>query len=179
MDRNLGASKVATQSNDSQSYGDLYQWGRRADGHQCRNSATSTVLSSSDTPNNSTFILGSSVTSDWRNPQNPNLWQGVSGINNPCPSGYRLPTSLELNAEVQSWGAAKNSSGAFSSPLKLTTAGTRLASSGSLFSSIGSYWTSQVDGNGSITLDIYDNAAGTNFYKTDRGDGSSVRCIRN
>ena len=179
MDRNLGASRAATSSNDTQAYGDLYQWGRRADGHHCRNSATSTVLSSSDTPLNSAFILGSGVTGDWRNPQNTNLWQGVSGINNPCPSGYRLPTSTELNAEVQSWGAAKNSSGAFASPLKLTTAGARIASNGSLFSSVGSYWTSQVDGNGSITLDVYDNAASTNFFKTDRGDGSSVRCIKN
>lgn len=178
MDRNLGASRVAIQSNDSQAFGDLYQWGRRADGHQCRNSATTTVLSSSDTPNNTTFIIGSSVTSDWRNPQNINLWQGVSGTNTPCPSGYRLPTASELNAEVQSWGAAKNSSGAFSSPLKLTTGGTRLASSGALFSSIGSYWTSTVDGTKSITLDIYDNSA-TNFYNTDRADGSSVRCIKN
>lgn len=28
MDRNLGASSVATSSNDAEAYGDLYQWGR-------------------------------------------------------------------------------------------------------------------------------------------------------
>lgn len=179
MDRNLGASRVATSSNDAQAFGDLYQWGRRADGHQCRNSTTTTLLSSTDNPNTSAFILASSATGDWRNPQNINLWQGVSGINNPCPSGYRLPTVSELNAEVQTWGIAKNTSGAFSSPLKLTAAGSRLASNGSLFSSVGTYWTSQVDGNGSITLDLYDNAAATNFYKTDRADGSTIRCIKN
>jgi len=33
MDRNLGATQVATSSTDENSYGDLYQWGRRADGH--------------------------------------------------------------------------------------------------------------------------------------------------
>ncbi|MCX8486231.1 MAG: hypothetical protein ORN53_03470, partial [Crocinitomicaceae bacterium] len=32
MDRNLGASQVATSSNDAASYGDLYQWGRATDG---------------------------------------------------------------------------------------------------------------------------------------------------
>ena len=32
MDRNLGASQVATSSTDAASYGDLYQWGRAADG---------------------------------------------------------------------------------------------------------------------------------------------------
>jgi hypothetical protein len=36
MDRNLGASQVATSSTDPASYGDLYQWGRPADGHQIR-----------------------------------------------------------------------------------------------------------------------------------------------
>ncbi len=48
MDRNLGASQAATSSNDAASYGDLYQWGRRADGHQCRTSATTVILSSID-----------------------------------------------------------------------------------------------------------------------------------
>ena len=43
MDRNLGASQVATSSSDAAAYGDLYQWGRRADGHQCRNSPTTTT----------------------------------------------------------------------------------------------------------------------------------------
>ena len=34
MDRNLGATQVATSSIDEAGYGDLYQWGRRKDGHQ-------------------------------------------------------------------------------------------------------------------------------------------------
>ena len=34
MDRNLGASRVATGNTDAEAYGDLYQWGRAADGHQ-------------------------------------------------------------------------------------------------------------------------------------------------
>ena len=46
MDRNLGASRVAMSSTDTLAYGDLYQWGRRSDGHQCRNSPTMTILSS-------------------------------------------------------------------------------------------------------------------------------------
>ncbi|MDO5968527.1 hypothetical protein Q4Q35_01790, partial [Flavivirga aquimarina] len=40
MDRNLGASQVATSSNDADAYGDLYQWGRAADGHESRTSST-------------------------------------------------------------------------------------------------------------------------------------------
>nr|MBS0037248.1 hypothetical protein [Saprospiraceae bacterium] len=38
MDRNLGASQAATASDDENSFGDLFQWGRFADGHQCRSS---------------------------------------------------------------------------------------------------------------------------------------------
>jgi hypothetical protein len=74
MDRNLGAATVATSSTNSLSYGNLYQWGRRNDGHQCRNSATIATQSSIDQPAHGLFITGYS---DWRNPQNGNLWQGL------------------------------------------------------------------------------------------------------
>ena len=37
MDRNLGATQAATSSTDAASYGDLYQWGRAADGHEKKN----------------------------------------------------------------------------------------------------------------------------------------------
>ena len=57
MDRNLGASQVATSSDDAASYGDLYQWGRGTDGHQIRTSATTTTLSSADVPGHGNFIL--------------------------------------------------------------------------------------------------------------------------
>ena len=56
MDRNLGASQVATSSTDTNAYGDLYQWGRRADGHQCRNSGTINTRSSSDQPGHGNFF---------------------------------------------------------------------------------------------------------------------------
>ena len=53
-----------------------------------------------------------------------NLWQGVNGINNPCPSGYRIPTEAELDAEHLSW-SSDNSAGAIASALKLPMAGYR------------------------------------------------------
>ncbi|WP_446008965.1 hypothetical protein [Candidatus Electrothrix sp.] len=40
MDRNLGASQVATLFDDTAAYGDLYQWGRPTDGHEQRDSGT-------------------------------------------------------------------------------------------------------------------------------------------
>lgn len=85
MDRNLGASQVATSSTDAAAYGDLYQWGRAADGHQCRTSNTTSTNATTDTPSHGDFILEGGSPQDWRVPQNDNLWQGVNGVNNPCP----------------------------------------------------------------------------------------------
>ena len=56
MDRNLGATQAATSSTDVDAYGDLYQWGRFSDGHQCRTSATNPTLSSTDQPAHGDFI---------------------------------------------------------------------------------------------------------------------------
>ena len=179
MDRNLGANQAATSSTDVNSYGDLYQWGRGNDGHQCRTSATTTSLSTSNTPGNSLFILNNSVPVDWRSPQNNNLWQGVNGLNNPCPSGYRLPTENELNAERASWNS-DNSIGAFSSPLKFTLAGRRRYQDGALYDigTWGNVWTSTVDANGlSRGSNYYSSASG--MFMDGRASGYSVRCIKN
>ena len=177
MDRNLGASRAATSSTDTQAYGDLYQWGRGADGHQKRNSSTTSTLSGSDQPGHGSFILASDDPLDWRSPQNDNLWQGVDGINNPCPVGYRLPTEAEWNAERGSWGS-NNTAGAFASPLKLPLAGYRAERSGSLFgvSVVGYYWSSSVSGTRARYLDFRSSNAG--MSSGNRAVGGSVRCIK-
>jgi uncharacterized protein (TIGR02145 family) len=181
MDRNLGASQVATSSTDANAYGDLYQWGRRSDGHQCRNSATTTTLSSIDQPSHGSFILAATTTNsqyDWRSPQNINLWQGVNGVNNPCPSGYRLPTNAELDAERLSW-SSNNSAGAFASPLKLPMAGFRSESNGYL-GSVGSfchYWSSTV--NGTFAFDLSIGSSNSYMNLNNRAIGFSVRCLKN
>jgi hypothetical protein len=177
MDRNLGASQAATSSTDANSYGDLYQWGRRADGHQCRTSPTTATLSSTDQPAHGDFILANSGNYDWRSPQNDNLWQGINGVNNPCPSGYRLPTNAELDAERSSW-SQNNSAGAFASPLKLPMAGGRFNSGGSLLDvgSSGLYWSSTV--NGPNALGLYFGSGNASMYTGYRALGFSVRCLK-
>jgi uncharacterized protein (TIGR02145 family) len=177
MDRNLGASQVATSSTDVNSYGDLYQWGRRADGHQCRTSATTSTLSSSDQPSHGNFILTPNSPYDWRSPQNTNLWQGVNGVNNPCPGGYRLPTQTELEAERLSW-SSNTSAGAFGSPLKLPLAGLRGYSNGSLIvvGAQGYYWSSTVSSTFSPHLGFDISNAG--MSTGDRASGASVRCLK-
>ena len=178
MDRNLGASRAATSSTDSLAYGDLYQWGRAADGHQRRNSSTTSTLSSSDQPGHGSFILSTSEANwDWRSPQNDDLWQGVNGTNNPCPAGYRLPTSAEWDAERNSW-SSNNASGAFGSPLKLPLAGHRYFSSGSLFvvGSFGHYWSGAVSGSGARVLHF--GSSGADVLSFNRAGGRSVRCLK-
>jgi uncharacterized protein (TIGR02145 family) len=177
MDRNLGASQAATSSTDANAYGDLYQWGRRSDGHQCRTSPTTSALSSVDQPANDSFILASNFPNDWRSPQNDNLWQGVNGVNNPCPSGYRLPTNAELDAERSSWNQ-NNSSGAFASPLKFPVAGNRVNSNGSLLNvgNFGSCWSSTV--NGTNSKDLVFNSSSASMGNGSRANGFSVRCIK-
>ena len=179
MDRNLGASQVATSSTDANSYGDLYQWGRGSDGHQCRTSATTATLSSSDQPGHGEFIKAPSSPNDWRSTQNTNLWQGVNGVNNPCPSGYRLPTETELNTERSSWGVGnQNAAGAFASPLKLTMAGRRNFSNGSLTNvgASGTYWSSTVSGTESRILVFASSSSFSSLFN--RAYGYSVRCLK-
>ncbi len=178
MDRNLGASQVADSSTDVNAYGDLYQWGRGSDGHQCRTSSTTSTLSSSDQPGHNDFITISSSPYDWRSGQNDNLWQGISGTNNPCPIGYLLPTDAELEAERVSWGSGNsNAAGAFASPLKLPVAGTRTRSNGSLSNvgTYGRYWSSTVSSTDSRYL-FFSSYAG--IYASFRARGYAVRCLK-
>jgi len=185
MDRNLGATQVATSSTDADAYGDLYQWGRGSDGHQIRSSGTTPTLSSTDQPGHGDFILVSNNPFDWRAPQNNSLWQGVNGVNNPCPSGYRLPTENEWNDERLSWvlppiSSTNNAAGAFASPLKLPLAGSRNGGNGSIDGGVGTnacYFFSTP--NGSYVSYFYFLGGNAGIGGLDgRALGCSVRCIK-
>jgi uncharacterized protein (TIGR02145 family) len=183
MDRNLGATQVAATVTDANAYGDLYQWGRGSDGHQCRASTVTSTISSSAQPGHNNFILNnSSVTyNDWLIPQNINLWQGLNGVNNPCPSGYRLPTDTELDTENNSW-TSQNSTGAFSSPLKLTLAGYRYYNNGGAVDGegvTGNYWSSTVLTSDVNSRYLFFGSTSTTVSGLLRASGASVRCIKN
>jgi hypothetical protein len=175
MDRNLGATQAATSSTDVDAYGDLYQWGRFSDGHQCRTSNTTATLSSTDQPAHGDFIEAGNI--DWRSPQNDNLWQGVNGINNPCPSGYRIPTEAELEAERLSW-SSNDFTGAIYCYLRLPMGGSRSFTAGSLLDVgwDGRYWSSTVSGSSVRYLYFATGAASSGF--SPRASGHSVRCLK-
>lgn len=177
MDRNLGASQVATSSTDAAAYGDLYQWGRYTDGHQCRNSNVSTTLATDPVPGINEFIQPPGVPFDWLTPQNDDLWQVNTDYNNLCPTGYRIPTEAEMNAEIASW-SSQDADGAYNSPLKLTVGGFRHGafSTIDLEDEYGYYWVT--DTNGTNARHIIFDQNGVQVETLNRSYGFSVRCIK-
>ena len=183
LDRNLGASRVATSKTDASAYGWYYQWGRGTDGHQISTNGTTSTLSSLDIPGHSNFILNSTLPKDWRNPQNNNLWQGFSGTNNPCPGGFRLPTQSEWLAFITAIDSSdcinNNCDDPFyASTLKLPVSGYRDGSSGSFSvqGGTGFYWASDV--RGTWAYDLSFGWGGRTVRYDGRAFGFPVRCIK-
>lgn len=192
MDRNLGAARAALSTYDYFAYGCLYQWGRGNDGHasmiwkglsstgstETLYFGTTTTQAVADTPGHNLFI---SNAVDWRSASNDNLWQGIDGINNPCPAGYRVPTHAEFQAESAN-------SNVFTSLKMIGTngrygEGTHFAND---FPFNGFCWTSTVNGSqealvsflrGNFTKKNDVTISSTlHFYK--RSYAYSVRCIK-
>lgn len=108
LDRNLGATQVATASNDADSYGDLYQWGRAADGHEKRTSSlydgdanglATTYKPNQGNPWDGKFITVSNDPYDWLETQNDELWQGVKGTNNPAYRYLQMKSETDLDMQ--------------------------------------------------------------------------------
>lgn len=167
MDRNLGASRACQSIDDIECYGDYYQWGRDADGHENPESNTTDIPVDSLTPNHSKFIIANL---DWTN-DDPD---GVVRNNNwnPCPDGFKIPTKDEILAEnildrVSAYDI-----------LKLPSAGNRLYINGKLngLDSFGNIWAENDANRNSSYLHFYSTTAYVNF--DNRAEGKSVRCIQ-
>ena len=182
LDRNLGATQVATSSTDDASYGDLYQWGKAQAFTSAYNTANNIAGPVDDTAAAGTsFITNngdwlSTVTTDQTT--NNARWNGsTKGAHDPCPSGFRVPTETELTAERGIWNT-NNALGAFNSALKLPVAGYREYSTGALTTvgSHGFFWSSTVSGTSARSLRFYSSNAF--MYANYRAYGFSVRCIK-
>ena len=198
LDRNLGASRVATAYNDRMAYGHLFQWGRPADGHQLVNYTSATTgagvngktktLATSDVPGHSTFITPDNTVEqngvfvyDWRNDQNTNRW--AINSQGSCPSGWHVPTKAEWDAET---GITNLTTGF--NQLKLTAAGYRYGDfDGSgregtvrTAGSFGWYWSSSVWPSGAGISAYKDISSNDSFTEqAGRAYGQAIRCIKN
>lgn len=175
LDRNMGAERIAISHDDSLAYGDYYQRGRLTDGHQLKNSETTSLVSPSYIPGHNKFIVNSSDPYDWQTPQNDLLWQGNDALNNPCPAGWKVPTEIDWQNASASWG---NGYDAFNSALKLTGHGSRRNYDGSLNDYYGCYWSSTISGIRAKAL-RFDYNSYLQLYSYARTQGMRVRCIKN
>ncbi len=189
-------SQQATTSTDYLAYGSLFQWGRKADGHELINWTDGThgtgkygaTTSKANEPSDSLYIVEANAQHDWRVDRDDTLWASESSANNVCPVGYRLPLDPtgaddgenEWYQETNTW-STKNMVGALTSNLKLVRAGIHDGTNGTVSgnSNLGGYWTGSTFGVNAHSIDFNSNGVRTNNagfnYRT---DGNYVRCIK-
>lgn len=186
LDRNLGATSTSLETSDT--WGDLYQWGRETDGHEKRFSDTTLLCSRTQEVNHNLFIVDQKRSNDWLISTENDLWQGDKGDNNPCPCGYRIPTQKEWRAVLNlGYEVKSNPKGYYylsvaNGQLILPCGGLRSAYSGH-FMHIGTrgyYWASDTITKGtSGCIDFSREELTTNVTIFGfRGFGRSVRCVR-
>jgi uncharacterized protein (TIGR02145 family) len=174
MAHNLGADNSLNADTPVQGiHGNYYQWGR------------STVVADSST---SSAAIGGWNASSAAN----GAWaDGSKTANDPCPTGYRVPTNTQwglvdsYNAQTiigsftsggTNFGSARHF-GAGANKLTLPAAGIRSSSNGALTSrgSNGIYWSCPVQGISANSLYFNSSNAYTSF--NNRTSGFSVRCV--
>lgn len=176
LDRNLGASRACVSPYDKACFGDYYQWGRGTDGHEKPNSKTTKIPSLVANPTHGKFVIYSKDNKNWITPLDTTMWKGVNAINNPCPTGFKVPSKKELKPETR---YISNQKDAFNSFLKLAAAGNRLGGDGYV----------NIQGHGDLWTDTYISKKDepTNFlyskkltrFKTSYTvSGFPVRCIK-
>ncbi|MNK18882.1 hypothetical protein D3C87_370970 [compost metagenome] len=189
LQQNLGSNRVATASNDTVAFGDLFQWGRWDDGHQSRTSALSTVAPAPNNPSgltanpqflNSTPVWwdAAALTDTW-NAETPGNVSVTNGCD-PCKAlgnEWHLPSESEWETAVDA-DTMNNILSAFESTLKLATGGTRNASGTFDFVGLrGYYWSNTTSSSGGKML-YYSNFIVNPSAGYPRRQGGAIRCLK-
>ena len=191
--RNLDVGGTFVEKTED--YGALYQWGRKADGHESYTSTTTSMLSNTDSPNHSNFIITQSGNFDWRSPQNDALWNAgtetapVKSTNDSSPIGWRVPTDTEIQSLLdaskvtRAWDNTKKgytfTDIATGKSIFLPAAGYRYSSDGVLVNvgTGGYYWSNTPYSIYARDLDFSSNDDANTEGRPARAVGRSIRCV--
>ncbi|WP_411898219.1 hypothetical protein [Elizabethkingia occulta] len=183
MCQNLGATEgIAPFSPEAGNHGAKYQWGAQTE-------ETGRYISQADDQNNSGAISGWNTT-----PKPDDSWSDTSKTaNDPCPSGYRVPTIAQWEAvidnnpnieRVGSWATDGNYTSALyirnSSNIRtlmLPAAGYRHTPEGTLYNRGNSGYYRSSSGATSNAYFLYFNSSSVNTSITNSTYGFSVRCV--
>jgi uncharacterized protein (TIGR02145 family) len=200
LDRNLGAGKVCADFNDTECFGDYYQWGRNTDGHEKKDSnTTNSQASNINEVGHGKFITSDNTHHyDWAADSDTNgskrltNWIKTDG-SNVCPVGYHVANANEFRAElfdensseIQKDQSQKDGNSddrrinAYNTFLKLPSAGGRLLATGILAgkSEWGRLWVASASDSLATRLSFYEGSA--DLYSDEyRAHAFSVRCLR-
>ena len=189
LDKNLGATQVCTNATDSACYGNYFQWGREADGHQFITSGTTSTLENNIAVHSSRFVNNDTT---WLNSNlddsgsiRQDNWSKTDG-SSICPVGFRVPNETEFTEESNSW-SAPTLSAAFSS-LKLSLGGLRGRLDGTSLlgkNTTGAYWTTsystEAPALNSIVIHkrsrLFSLGTTVQYFDAEHSFGANIRCI--
>ena len=198
MCHNLGANTNADPLTPSwELNGNYYQWGRNPtcfgqDGIDGTNPCSSPVYGIAAPWGNAAGNDNAGAITGWSTTAAANgAWaDGSKTADDPCPAGFRVPTSAQWTGVINTSLNTRTTVGSFTSSttnyssgvrygssLFLPTTGYRIGTNGALLSRgfNGNYWSSTISGSNALALEINSSGAGMGGYI--RPNGLSLRCI--